>query len=170
MPAINLPESTVAEIKDILRGFLKKCDIGILRDAQMDQKYLTSCLEDAQRRGCDIVDVNLDKGIAMGHITYRYLKNEPTRVFIGVLTAIIGHIDDNYRTFADGLEDFVDRFLRQFPQRYPILDQVATMLHEIPNHWGPVASNMILTSIFDYFTSTMVDNAIEGMEASCFLA
>lgn len=168
MPSANLSESMIAEIRNILLEFFNKCDIEVPRNVYTDQSYITLCLEDARKRGCDIAHVSLDKGIAIGHIAYRYLKNEPTRVFIGVLTALLGYVDDNYRTLADGLQDFVHLFLRQQPQRYPVLDQVATMLREISDHWGPVVSNMILTSLLDYLTSMVVDNAIEDMEVTDF--
>lgn len=161
-----MSSSTKSQIGQILSGFLKDCDIAYPHDVQLDHAFRDACYADAIQRGFDlkILAKPLDVGIAIADTAYQSLGSYSTRIFIAVWTALLTHIDDAYETYSDGLDQFLDRFTRRLPQRYEVLDQVATMIDEIPQHWGIVSSNLITTSEIDYLTSTIIDRAIEGME------
>lgn len=164
--------SVTSQIRDILRHFFKECDITFPRNVRLDYSFRAACYADATRRGVDLALLGkaLDVGIAIGDTAYRHLKNDSTRVFIAVWTGFLTYIDDAYETHAQGLEEFFDHFIRREPQRDEVLDQLATMIHEIPDHWGVISANFISTSEIDYLTSTLLDRTIEGMEIQSAMA
>jgi len=168
----TMSPAAIAEISDTLNYFLKGCDITYPHGIRLDYTYRDACYADAIRRGFDlnIMGKALDVGIAIGDTGYRHLENYSTRVFIAVWTALLTHIDDAYETYAQGLEEFFDRFLAREPQRLEVLDQLATTIHELPHHWGVISSNLITATNLDYLTSTILDRAIEGMEIRTSMA
>ncbi len=161
-----MPPSTMSHIRDSLTHFLKECGITYPRDVRLDQSYRAACYADATRRGFDlgVLGKSLDVGIAIGDTVYRHLKNDSTRIFAAVLTGLLTYLDDAYETHAQGLEEFLDHFIRREPQRDGVLDHLATIIHEIPGHWGIISANLITTSVVDFLTSTIIDRTIEGME------
>lgn len=167
-----MPPSTTSEIREILADFLNQCDITYPRDICLDQSYRAACYTDAMKRGFDteLLKKPLDVGIAIGDTAYKHLDNYSTRVFIALWTGLLTHIDDFYEVYSDGLKDFFHCFIHQKPQRHEALDQVVAMIREIPQHWGTISSNLILTTEMDYLTSTIIDGAIEDMEVSDFPA
>ncbi|KAF9442113.1 terpenoid synthase [Macrolepiota fuliginosa MF-IS2] len=166
-----MSSTTKSQIRDIMADYLKRCNITYPRQVRLDESLRADCYADAERRGFDtkVIKKSLDIGIAAA-ICYKHLDNYSTQIYIGVWTALMVHIDDYYETYFDGLKEFSQRLIRQQPQRYPVLDQLVTMIHELPQHWGTVAANLILTTQMDFFTSTIIDSAIEGMEVKSSLA
>lgn len=156
------------EIKGILTDFLNQCDIIYPRGIYLDPSYRAACYADAMRRGFDmeLLMKPLNVGIAIGGTAYRHLDNYSTRVFIAVWTALLTHTDDCYEVYSDGLKDFFHCFIHQKPQRYQVLDQIVTMIREIPQHWGTIPSSLIFTAQMDGLTSTIIDSTIEDMEVS----
>lgn len=155
-------------MEEILSGYLKGCDIVYPHGIQLDHAFRDDCYADAIQRGFDLklLAKPLDVGIAIADTAYRHLDNYSTRVFIALWTGLIVHIDDEYEAYSDGLKEFFDRFARRESQCYHVLDQLVTMTHEFPQHWGVVSSNLITASQMDYLTSSILDNDIKGMEVS----
>jgi hypothetical protein len=164
----SLSSTTISRISNILSSFLQQCNIRYPLEVKLDGTFRDTCYADAIQRGFDmkLLKKALDVGIAIADTAYRHLTNHSTRVFVALWTALLTHVDDYYKIYADGLEDFFPRFMRQEPQRYPALDQIVTMIHEIPQHWGTISSNLILTSEMDYLTSSIIDSSIEDMKVS----
>lgn len=164
--------SMKSQIQEVLSHFLKECDIKFPRDVKLDQSYRDACYADAVRRGFDLTvhSKSLDVGIAIGDTSYRHLGNYSTRVFVGVWTGLMVYIDDCCEEYADGLSEFSSRLMRQEKQMYPVLDKVVEMNRELGEHWSTISVNIILGSELDFFTSTMIDSAIEGMELKSKLA
>ncbi len=158
----------MSQIRDILTHFLKECDITYPRDVRLDQSFRAACYADAQRRGFDlnVLGKSLEIGIAMGGTGYRHLKNDATQIFMALWTGLFVYLDDAYETHAQGLDEFLNHFMMREPQRDVVLDYVVALIHEIPNHWGIIAANLITTSGVDYITSTIIDRKIEGMKVS----
>ncbi|KAF9444803.1 terpenoid synthase [Macrolepiota fuliginosa MF-IS2] len=162
----------MSQIKDILANFLQQCDISYPRQVCLDQPFQAACYADAERRGLDmeLLKKPIDVGIAIGSAAYEHLENQSTRVFIAIWTGLLTYVDDVYESYSDGLNEFFERFTHKQPQRYQVLDQIVTMIHELPQHWGIVGSNLILTAEMDFLTSTIIDNIIEGMEFQPLMA
>ncbi|KXN84673.1 Trichodiene synthase [Leucoagaricus sp. SymC.cos] len=163
---LSMSSSALSEIRDILSAFLQQCQIPYPRDIDLSTSFRDACYADATRRGFDLelMARPLDVGIAITDTMYRHLKNDSTRVFIALWTCLVTHIDDYYETYADGLADFFNRFLRQEPQLYSAFDHVVALFRETPQHWGTIASNLITTTELDFLTPSIIDKEIEGME------
>ncbi len=148
--------------------FLKGCDIVYPRNVHLDPSYIAACYSEAKRRGFDIAVLGktLDVAIALGDTNYRHLQNYSTRIFIAMYTAVAAHIDDSYHLYKEGLEDFVDRFLRHEQQQFEALDHWAALIREIPEHWGSTASNFITLASMDFIASTVIEGRIEEMKVS----
>ncbi|KAF9449632.1 terpenoid synthase, partial [Macrolepiota fuliginosa MF-IS2] len=161
-----------SQIKNILADYLKQCDITYPRQVCLNESFRADCYADAERRGIDVEALkgSLNAGIGLASTAYRHLHNYSTRVYIAVWTGILIQIDDYYEAYFDGLKEFSQRLIRQQPQRYPVLDPLVTMTHELSQHWGAVASTLILTTQIDFLTSTIIDNVIEGMEIKSSMA
>ncbi|KAF9442329.1 terpenoid synthase [Macrolepiota fuliginosa MF-IS2] len=167
-----MSSTTKSQIRDIMAEYLKQCGIAYPHEVCLDEYFRADCYTEAERRGFDMkaLKKSLDTGIAIAATCYKHLDNYSTQVYIGVWTGLITYIDDNYGTYSDGLKEFFGRFTHQQPQRYQFLDQLVTMIHELPQHWGTVAANLIFTTQMDFFTASIIDSVIEGIEIKSAMA
>ncbi len=158
--------ATLSQIRGILAQFLKECDIVYPRDICLDPSYHAACYSEAQRRGFDltVLGKSLDVAVAISDTAYRHLKNHSTRIFIAMGTTRVTYIDDSYQLCAEGVDDFFDRFLAQERQQTEVLDHFASVIRELPHHWGIISSNLMTTSGMDFLTSMILDSNIEGMK------
>ncbi len=160
--------SLASEIEAILTQFLQRCDIVYPQDVGLDSSYREACYHEAKLRGFDlaILGKSLDVGIAIGGTAYRHLQNRSTQIFVAIWSALAAHIDDSYELYAEGLGDFVDRFLAHEPQRFEALDYFASVVREVPKHWRLISSNLITTTGMDFLTSTIIEGEAKQMEVS----
>ncbi|KAJ3562901.1 hypothetical protein NP233_g9290 [Leucocoprinus birnbaumii] len=168
----HMSEPLREQIAKVLSAYLADCNVHSPYNFQLDKAYHDDCFADAKSRGIDIqvVKKHLEIGIAFGDTAYRHIKNYSTRIFIGVWTALLVHIDDFFEEYADGIKEFASRFSRQEPHTVPVLNQMADMSRELNDHWDTISANMILAAMLDYLTATMIENNIEGMEVRSKMA
>lgn len=166
----------IAQIEVILTQFLKGCDIVYPHNITLDLSYRDACYSEAKRRGLNLtlLGKSLDVAIAIGDTSYQHLQDYPTRIFIAIYTALAVHIDDSYHLYAEGMEDFVSRFLQNEPQRFEALDNFASVIREVPHYWRIISSNFIVLAGMDFLTSMIIEGRVDDMEVGnpqgcCFL-
>lgn len=118
----------------------------------------------------DLLKPFMHFGISISSIAYGHLPDEKAKIYIVLYTALMGYLDDCSQKEVDGIENFSHRFMLNQPQENKVLDDVASLLHELPQHWGSVASGLILTASLEFFTSLLVDFETRGIQASIVTA
>ena len=58
----------------------------------------------------------------------------------------------------------MERFVRGEKQAEPLLDGMARVLQEIPDHFEPVAAGIVLTGTLNFVNSLTLDFQTQGME------
>ncbi|KAF9442328.1 terpenoid synthase [Macrolepiota fuliginosa MF-IS2] len=164
--------TTKLQIRNILADYLKQCGIVYPRQVRLDESFRADCYADAERRGFDMEAIkgSLDTGIAFVATSYQHLDNYSTRVYTAVWSGIMTQMDDYYETYSDGLGEFSSRYIHREPQCHQVLDQLVTMMHELPQHWGAIATGLILTTQMDFLTSLIIDSVTVGMEIKPLMA
>lgn len=99
----------------------------------------------------------------MATTAYAHLPNESTRIFIALYTAFLIYLDDVFQKDVDRVSVFNDRFIQGQPQEDPVLDSFAALLHEIPNHYGRVVSNIMLTSTLNLVNALLLEHETQTM-------
>ena len=103
-------------------------------------------------------------GVVMAATGYAHLKNEETQVFISLLTAFAVFVDDMYQRDDRVVRVFIDRFARGEKQAEPFLDSFALLLQEIPNHFEPIVSGIVLTAVLNLINASTLEFQTQGME------
>lgn len=111
----------------------------------------------------------IPSGVIMAATAYAHLENEATRVFIALYTAFLVFVDDAYENDNAAVRVFMERFVRGEKQAEPLLDGMARVLKEIPDHFEPVAAGIVLTGTLNFISSLTLDFQTQGMEV-CFMS
>jgi hypothetical protein len=108
-------------------------------------------------------------GVAMFN-TYTYLPDRATKMWICLITVLVTCIDDVMNKGEDlvHVHSFYERFASNQPQGNPVLHAVDVLLRDIVCHYSSPVSNMIVTSVFDFISSIMLDNETMDMQAWYF--
>lgn len=156
----QIPQIRVA-IVDFLDAFNHKISMS------WDLEFEAKCRKEAHDRGyLTVPEPFLQFGVSIAGIAYGHLPDERVKIYIALYTMLMGYLDDCSQREVEGIQHFSQRFMLNQPQEDKILDDIASLLHELPRHWGAVASNMILTASLEFFTSLLVDFETRGIQVS----
>lgn len=100
----------------------------------------------------------------MAATAYAHLENEATRVFVTLYTAFVVFVDDVYQRDNGAVRVFMERFVRGEKQAHPLLDGLAHVLQELPDHFEPVVGGIILTATLNLVNASTLEFQTQGME------
>lgn len=147
---------------------LGACAIPYLDVVPYDRHFHAMCVSDAVRRGCpqsgsQSLTPFIPGGVVMATTAYAHLPSEATRVLIAVYTACGIYLDDVFKQDVDIVRCFNQRFVQGTPQGEPVLDCFAGILRELPEHFGDVVSNIMVTSTLNAVTALLLEHDTRGM-------
>ena len=101
---------------------------------------------------------------------YGHLENKETQMFTALYTAFLVYVDSAFVHDNRNLRVFIERFIRNEQQMDPVLDSLAHLLQEIPDHWEPVVASLILTGTLNFINAPTLEFQTQGMKVeSSFL-
>ncbi|KAF8188986.1 isoprenoid synthase domain-containing protein [Pholiota molesta] len=108
----------------------------------------------------------MPRGVILASVSYGYIEDDATRIFISIYTAFITYIDDAYTEDSKGVSVFTEQFIRREKQLDPVLDGFASFLLSIPDYYGPVEGNIILATTLNFISSMILDIQTQGIKVS----
>jgi hypothetical protein len=138
------------DIRETIRSFLDRYNISYPR-VDYDEYLDRLTREDLTRRGCPLsglysVVPYIPASVSIAALAYNHTPRD-TQMFISVYTTLLLYIDDTYSDDASGIQDFNTRFVLGQKQRDPTLQCLADSIHEIPQRYNYIASNIIITTV-----------------------
>jgi len=173
-PTLRNGEVGLASIRQVIANFLRRCDLPYANVANItiDEVLYSECYQEAINRGIPMdgkysLRPYMAVGVAMFN-TYTYLPDRATKMWICLITILVTCIDDVMNKGEDlvHVHSFYERFASNQPQGNPVLHAVDMLLRDIVCHYSSPVSNMIVTSVFDFISSIMLDNETMDMQIS----
>jgi hypothetical protein len=161
----------MSEVRETIHSFLERCKIPypcVIYDEDLNR--LTR--EDLMRRGCPLsglysVVPYIPASVSIAAFAYGHTARD-TQTFVSVYTTLLIYLDDTYSDDASGIQDFNTRFVLGQKQRDPTLQCLAEFIHEIPQRYGYIASNTMVTSTLNLVTALLVEHKTKCMPVSIF--
>jgi hypothetical protein len=152
-----------------IRSLLERCKIPYSR-AVYDDDLDRLTREDLTRRKCPLSDPYgvvpyIPTAVSIAAFAYAHTPRDTQR-FVSVYTVFLVYIDDTYSDDASGIQDFNTRFVLGQKQRDTTLQCMAEFIHEIPQRYGYIASNTIITSTLNLITALFVEYKTKSMPVS----
>ncbi|KAF9265958.1 terpenoid synthase [Marasmius fiardii PR-910] len=160
--------STKSRIKNTVHELLMSCSIPFDKNFPVDQDLYDECKELLESKfnfpsslypwfgTCLYIGVDLACS-AFSHLPKR------NQVHVAFFTATHMALDDHFQKIYEQMEGFSERLVKGLPQDNPILDATAKVLFDMPQYYGRLQSNLIVTSTLDFISSLMMDMEIQKM-------
>jgi len=103
-------------------------------------------------------------GVVMATTAYAHLNNKSTQILIALYTAFLIYLDDVFQHDVELVYCFNERFILCQAQDDPVLDGFASLLHEFPQHFGRVVSNIMITSTLNLVTALLLEFETQDMK------
>ncbi|KAF8882389.1 isoprenoid synthase domain-containing protein [Infundibulicybe gibba] len=159
-------------IRVVIDGFLSRCEIPF-SVTQYDHNFHAACCREAHRKGYLVEDSRqnsllsfLPGGVIMATTAYAHLTNQSTRIFIALYTGFLIYLDDVFQNDIDSVSCFNNNFIQRLPQKDPVLDGFASLLHEFPQHFGRLVSNIMITSTLNLVSALLLEFETRNMTVS----
>jgi hypothetical protein len=160
------PVNSHNDIRNAVDDFLAHCNFSF-PVTQYDRDFHNSCCDVARSKGYPVDSPTLKPfipgGVLMATTTYSHLQNKSTQILIALYSAFLIYIDDVYQHDVEGVNCFIERFILCQAQDDPVLDALTSLLREFHQHFGRVASNIMITSTLNFMTSLLLDHETQGM-------
>lgn len=163
----NNEATLVNNARHNIKEFLRWCNIPyppIIPNIDL----LEACYKDALRRGCSLEEERsvypfIPGGVAMAATAYAHLEDMPTQIYIAMYTAFLIYLDDVFQHDVAEVSSFNQRFITNQPQGDPVLDAFAYLLLEMPERYGTLLSNMMITSTMKLVTALVLEKETSDM-------
>lgn len=169
----ELPHAGDASLHDycrnLIKAYLADCKIPFVNET-LDPNVFKAACDKASEYGCcmsgplSIVPA-IKVGTLMGTACYGHRDFE-IQLFMSLFTAYTVYMDDACTPDASLASKFVESFASGQPQGHPVLDALAAILLEIPQKFGKVVSNLVLTSALNLVTSWLLEAEIPRISVS----
>jgi hypothetical protein len=148
---------------------LSQCKIPYPKVAYDDEFGRLTRVE-LERRGCALsgpygVAQFIPPSVSMATVPYGHCTKD-VQMFICIYSALLFYVDDKFEKDVEGLRDFNRRFIRGQKQRDPTLECLAQLIHEIPDLYGPIVSDIITTSTLNGITAVSLECETRGLPVS----
>ena len=169
-------ESTSPRLQDYCRStfqnFLDTCKIPF-HTRELDQALFTAACDSASRFGCCMsgplsVVPHLRMGAMMGSVPFGHRELD-IQLFIALYTGYLLHMDDMCQRDASLVGNFIDTFTLHQPQGHPVLDAFAELLLDLPDKFGKVISNVMVTSALNMITALLLEVEVPDMSVSSYM-
>jgi hypothetical protein len=159
----------VNDARETIRSFLERFDIPPPR-ATYDEELDRLTREDLTRRGCPLTGPHgvvryIPTPVQLAGYAYGHTSRD-TQTFVSVYTILLIYLDETFSQDSSGLDDFNTRFALGQKQRNPTLQCLAELIHEIPQRYNLIASNIIVTSTLNFATALLVEQKTKAMPVS----
>ena len=154
----------------VLQEFLTSCSIPFYV-TPLDERFTGLCVEDATRRGCIMSGPQsfrpfITDGVAMSLTAYAHLNDEDAMVYIAIYTAFLIYLEDIFHKDVDLVREFNTRFALHQPKGNAVLDALATFLMEMPERFGRVVANLMMTSTLNLITAVILEDELQNISVS----
>jgi hypothetical protein len=164
-----IAENPHKDIREAITDLLVRCNLSFAA-IPYDREFHNACCDVARSKGYAIDAPSLQPfipgGVVIATTTYAHLENKSTQIIIALYTAFLIYIDDVHQNDVGGIYGFNERFVLCQPQDDPVLESLASLLRELPKHFGRVSSNMMISSTLNFVTSLILDYETKDMPAS----
>ncbi|KAL0948107.1 hypothetical protein HGRIS_010725 [Hohenbuehelia grisea] len=179
----ELAPDDLAELKEIVQDMVRRCDVPYTA-IPFDTAFFDLCCADAKRRGCPMDDTarastsnptaslaqfrsirpKLINGVGMATATFGHLRDQNTKVYIAVYTALLMYVEDYLQNDVDLVSGFNARFVRGAKQAHPVLQALADLLGELQDRFEPVVASIVLTSALNYVSAIWLEHETDSLE------
>ncbi|KAA1475617.1 terpenoid synthase [Dentipellis sp. KUC8613] len=104
----------------------------------------------------------LSVGAAMACNGFLHLPSIPARQFICFVSAFMLLSEDRLKEDIDAIRAFSECFTRNEPQKHPMLDHLAALVHQLPEIFDQVAASIMTTSVLNFITAIALEHELEG--------
>ncbi|KAG2104285.1 isoprenoid synthase domain-containing protein [Suillus cothurnatus] len=162
----------LANIRQTIVDFVQCCGLSHANIANIatDQVLYSECYQEAINRGFPMdgkysLRPYMAVGVAMFN-AYSYLPDHATKMWICLLTVLVTFIDDMMDKGEDlaNVYSFYERFARNQSQGDPVLTALDALLRDVVYHYSSPVSNLVITSVFDFISSILLDNETKDMQ------
>ncbi|KAG7440246.1 terpenoid synthase [Guyanagaster necrorhizus] len=155
------PNPPSEDICDIIRSFLHKFDTTDLPPVE-DVVLEDLCIKEAECRGYDlgVLRPSLTVGLNIAASAYRHLTDNNVKIYIAFYTMILTYLDDTYPDDPDvliGVPNFTKYFMSTEKQPSKTLNDLAILLTETPQFFGPIAADFIIHSTLRFITGLILE-------------
>ena len=167
-----IAENPHNDIREAIKDLLVRCNLSFAA-IPYDHEFHNACCDVARSKGYAIDAPSLQPfipgGVVIATTTYAHLENKSIQIIIALYTAFLIYIDDVHQNDVEGIYGFNERFVLCQPQDDPVLESLASLLRELPKHFGRVSSNMMISSTLNFVTSLILDYETKDMPVRSFL-
>lgn len=121
--------------------------------------------------GTPSVRTYLREGVTYTATTYGHLPHRPTQIWAALYTACIVFVDDTMTRFpleVTNIYRFNERFVRGQAHGNGVLEALADLLHQVPELFQPIPSNLIVTATLDFVTACLLEHETKDMQVLPF--
>ncbi|TFK38295.1 isoprenoid synthase domain-containing protein [Crucibulum laeve] len=166
--------NNTSEIRHAITEFLQHCNLPF-PVTNYDTDFHDACCREARRKGypmdstypgCTSLYPFIPGGVVMATTAYSHLHKQDARIFIALYTAFLIYLDDIFQKDVGLVSEFNERFIHKRAQLDPVLDSFADLLYELPQHFGRVVSNIMVTSTLNLVTALLLEHETQDMTLS----
>ncbi|KIJ60371.1 hypothetical protein HYDPIDRAFT_170274 [Hydnomerulius pinastri MD-312] len=165
--------SLTQNVKATIHSLLQQCGVQY-KALPFDQVLYQECFDEGVRRGYPMegevsVRTYLRDGVMYGATAGGHLHHRPTQIWISLWTSCAIFVDETFSRFPSEVAhtyQFNDRFIRRQAQGNGVLGALADLLHQTPELFNAVASNLVTTSILNFVTACLLEHETRDMKIS----
>ncbi|KAJ8519155.1 hypothetical protein ONZ45_g3896 [Pleurotus djamor] len=105
-------------------------------------------------------------GATIAFIAYGHLDRLETKKYIALYTSLAVYIEDVYKDDPSLINGFNQDFIMHRPHKTPILQAFDTCIREASAYFGPLETNLIVSSTLNFMVSISVEYMIESVQIS----
>ncbi|KII92799.1 hypothetical protein PLICRDRAFT_122793 [Plicaturopsis crispa FD-325 SS-3] len=156
------------DTRDVITSFLARCEIPYIHQ-KYDYEFEAATRAEGARCGYSlegpqsIAGPYIRLGVMMATTSYGHLPDIRGRIFVCLYAAYIMYADDVFSKDVSAVTEFNERFVRRQPQTDKVLNDLADLLVRLPEYFGRIPANIIVSSCLDFVTALLVEHETEGM-------
>ncbi|KAK0234405.1 isoprenoid synthase domain-containing protein [Armillaria nabsnona] len=156
------PDPPLEDSCNIIRSFLRQFDTTGSPSVEDAALLEDICIKEGERRGyaLDVLRPSLPVGLNLVAAAFRHIANVKVKVYIVFFTAFMTYLDDAYPDDPDalvGVPNFTKHFASSEKQPTKMLDDVANLLAEASQLFGPVSADFIVHAALKFITTLILE-------------
>lgn len=166
-------QSQLERLQTTVKGYLTTLGDPFVYSS-FDQTFYDQCIEGMVKRGWSastqaVIRSLLPPSIVMSLEAYPHICR-PTQIFIAFYTAFMIFLDDTAsKENLDLLMTFSKDLMQKRSHGNEVLDALAELLREIPEHYGDMGGGIILSTTLRYITSVVMEEEVSQYMVSTLL-
>ncbi|KII85786.1 hypothetical protein PLICRDRAFT_295925 [Plicaturopsis crispa FD-325 SS-3] len=156
------------DTRDVITSFLTRCQIPYTRQPY-DYEFEAATRAEGDRLGYSmegpqsIEGPYIRLGVTMATTSYGHLPDMRGRILVCLYAAYVLYADDAFSKDVSAVSEFNERFICRQPQKDKVLDDLADLLVRLPEYFGRIPANIVVSSALDFITALLLEHETQGM-------